>query len=536
MISLPSYRFRFLGEWLFLACCLVMAGGVVAWSLFEEYQAVGRREQQHLAAQAQVVEANLGRQLDALNRTLNNVVQNAPVWRKQNTIVAAGTLRLKAFADAMVGVRSFSIMDKHGVIQASSRTDLIGRGFADRPYFQTVLNQPDLTTLYVNAPFKTEQNIWLLTVARMIPGKDGGFDGLVIASLDPEEFRILLSSVNYSPDMMTGLAHGDGVHFMMMPERKSLAGTNLVQTEPLFNRYKHAGLNATVLSGFVVALNEERMVALRTIQPARLNMDKALIVGVSRSTKTLYSGWYSTVKIWGSAYAILALFSTVMLAIWQRRRQRETENAARAATALREQNTKLEAANVQLEAQRAQLHALAFLDGLTGIANRRHFNERLQKEWRDCRRHQTHLTLLMIDIDHFKLFNDHYGHQAGDDCLKLVAKSLQERLWRAHDVVARYGGEEFVCLLPNCEPVHAKAKAEQLRMAIEALGIPHVASPVNGMVTISIGIASQVPENNSYPEQLLSAADKALYAAKVAGRNCAVVDEGVSLDSQAMAD
>ncbi|RKQ60806.1 diguanylate cyclase [Vogesella indigofera] len=536
MISLPSYRFRFLGEWLFLACCLVLAGGVVAWSLFEEHQAVDHREQLHLAAQAQVVEANIGRQLDALSRTLNNVIQNVPTWHKQNTVVVAGSLRLKAFADAMVGIRSFSIMDKHGVIRASSRTDLIGRGFADRPYFQTVLKQPDPSTLYVNAPFKTEQNIWLLTVARMIPGKDGHFDGLVIASLDPEEFRILLSSVNYSPDMMTGLAHGDGVHFMMMPERKHLVGTNLSQAEPLFNRYKQSGLSAMVMTGFSPALNEERMVALRTIRPAALNMDKALIVGVSRSTETLYSGWYSMVQVWGSVYAILALFSTVMLAIWQRRRQRETESAARAAAALREQNTKLAEANVQLEAQSAQLHALAFQDGLTGIANRRHFNERLQKEWRDCRRHQTHLTLLMIDIDHFKLFNDHYGHQAGDDCLKLVAKSLQERLWRAHDVVARYGGEEFVCLLPNCEPVHAKAKAEQLRMAIEALGIPHAASPVNGMVTISIGIATQVPGSNSYPEQLLSAADKALYAAKVAGRNRAVADENTNLDPQAIAD
>ncbi len=246
-----------------------------------------------------------------------------------------------------------------------------------------------------------------------------------------------------------------------------------------------------------------------------------------------HTDWYSTVKIWGSAYAMLALFSTVMLAIWQRRRQRETENAARAAVALREENTKLAAANVQLEAQSAQLHALAFQDGLTGIANRRHFNERLQKEWRDCRRHQTHLALLIIDIDHFKLFNDHYGHQAGDDCLKLVAKALQERLWRAHDVVARYGGEEFVCLLPNCEPVHAKAKAEQLRMAIEALGIPHAASPVNSMVTISIGIATLVPENNSYPEQLLTASDKALYAAKAAGRNRTVTDESPHFDSQA---
>lgn len=536
MISLPSYRFRFLSEWLSLACCLVLAGGLVAWSLLEEHQAVGHREQLHLTAQAQVVEANLGRQLDALNRTLDNVIDSVPAWHEQNRLTADGNLRLKAFADAMVGVRTFSIMDKRGVIQASSRTDLIGRRFADRPYFQTVLNQPDLTTLYVNAPFKTEQNIWLLTITRMIPGKDGRFDGLVIASLDPEEFRILLSSVNYSPDMMTGLAHGDGVHFMMMPERKHLVGTNLVQTEALFNRYKHSGLSATVMSGFVAVLNEERMVALRTIQPAALNMNKALIVGVSRSTKTLYSGWYSMVKVWGSAYAILALFSTVMLAIWQRRRQRAIESAAHAAAVLREKNTKLEEVNTQLEAQSAQLHALAFQDGLTGIANRRHFNERLQKAWRDCRRHQSHLALLMIDIDHFKLFNDHYGHQAGDDCLKLVAKSLQERLWRAHDVVARYGGEEFVCLLPNCEPVHAKAKAEQLRMAIEALGIPHVASPVNGMVTISIGIASQVPESAYYPEQLLSAADKALYAAKSAGRNCAVVDTSVSLDSQAMAD
>ncbi|GAB1369554.1 hypothetical protein MASR1M42_21060 [Azonexus hydrophilus] len=175
--------------------------------------------------------------------------------------------------------------------------------------------------------------------------------------------------------------------------------------------------------------------------------------------------------------------------------------------------------HLTLKAQTDLLHSLVFIDGLTGVANRRRFDEALQIEWRRCRRSNTPLTLLMIDIDHFKRYNDYYGHQTGDACLQKVAASLRAGLKRAQDLVARYGGEEFVCLMPECDHPASQNKAEELRAAVVALGIPHADSPTANCVTLSIGVAVMQPNGENAPEALIAAADAALYEAKRNGRN-----------------
>lgn len=176
--------------------------------------------------------------------------------------------------------------------------------------------------------------------------------------------------------------------------------------------------------------------------------------------------------------------------------------------------------HLTLKAQSDLLRSQALIDGLTGVANRRRFDEALQIEWRRGQRNQSPLSLLIMDIDHFKLYNDHYGHQAGDDCLRAVATTLKAQLFRAHDLCARYGGEEFVCLLPDCATENALTKAEELRQAVESLGLPHAASPTAAQVTISLGLAATIPDNReSGAEELLKTADAALYLAKRGGRN-----------------
>lgn len=179
--------------------------------------------------------------------------------------------------------------------------------------------------------------------------------------------------------------------------------------------------------------------------------------------------------------------------------------------------------HLTLKAQSDLLRSLAFIDGLTGVANRRRFDECLQTEWRSCRRRQTPLALIMIDIDHFKRYNDTYGHQTGDACLQAVAALLRESFGRSHDLVARYGGEEFVCLLPDCDADGALAKAETLRQAVERQQLEHADSPSAAVVTISLGVAACRPaaedQPEATPEALLLAADAALYAAKRDGRN-----------------
>lgn len=176
--------------------------------------------------------------------------------------------------------------------------------------------------------------------------------------------------------------------------------------------------------------------------------------------------------------------------------------------------------HLTLKYQSEFLHSLAFIDGLTGIANRRNFDETLEAEWRRCQRANQPLALLMIDIDYFKHYNDHYGHQAGDECLRAVAAALRSRMARSHDLVARYGGEEFACILPSTPLEGAQTKAEELRQLICDLALPHAYSTTAPHVTISIGVAVTQPDATQQPEALLASADAQLYLAKLHGRNC----------------
>lgn len=166
-----------------------------------------------------------------------------------------------------------------------------------------------------------------------------------------------------------------------------------------------------------------------------------------------------------------------------------------------------------------RLEKMARIDGLTQIANRRSFDETIEKEWLRLRRDQKPLSLLLGDIDFFKKFNDHYGHQAGDDCLRLVAKALAASVLRPADLAARYGGEEFAILLPEVDIEGALQVGERILAAIRQLGIEHQQSAVSDSVTISLGTATLIPHPNQAPEVLIAQADEALYQAKEQGRN-----------------
>ena len=171
-----------------------------------------------------------------------------------------------------------------------------------------------------------------------------------------------------------------------------------------------------------------------------------------------------------------------------------------------------------MEANR-QLELLAALDGLTGIANRRKFDERLALEWKRAMREQLPISLILTDIDFFKAYNDTYGHLAGDDCLQQIAMVLQSSTRRPLDLAARYGGEEFALLLPNTGLDGARVVARQLQSHVEALAIPHKSSLVMPIVTLSSGVASIMPTSTSNSDVLIERADQALYQAKATGRN-----------------
>lgn len=203
---------------------------------------------------------------------------------------------------------------------------------------------------------------------------------------------------------------------------------------------------------------------------------------------------------------------------------------------LSEQNRELTNANVLLEervaertaallAANRQLERMSRTDGLLQIANRMHFNERLEREWGRARRERQPVALLMADVDDFKRFNDAYGHQAGDRCLQAIARIVKSALQRPTDLAARYGGEELAVLLPNTDSAGATRIAERIRRRLEAARIAHAASRVAEHVTLSMGAAARIPVAGFSHEALIAAADRALYRAKGSGRDRLCVAE-----------
>ncbi|HVL66837.1 MAG TPA: diguanylate cyclase [Vicinamibacterales bacterium] len=219
----------------------------------------------------------------------------------------------------------------------------------------------------------------------------------------------------------------------------------------------------------------------------------------------------------GAALDIPLILSFVFAAIaagalaWALWIRRTMAREAELLELVRERTAQLEEANRRLE-------ALSYRDALTGVANRRAFDQALDAEWRRGLRARRPLSVLLVDIDHFKRFNDTYGHPAGDRSLGQVAAALAGVIHRPGDTVARYGGEEFGVLLPETDPEGAAAVGDRMREAVEALRLAH-AGGVGGLVTISAGVATVVPSEDGAPEALVAAADAALYDAKRGGRN-----------------
>ncbi len=230
--------------------------------------------------------------------------------------------------------------------------------------------------------------------------------------------------------------------------------------------------------------------------------------------------------------ALVMRIGALLLLLWagamfSRRLRSELAEQARLREAITASNQMLEDKVLQrtaeLEAANQRLETLSATDALTGLANRRSFDQEWEAEWQRASRRGLPLAIAMVDVDQFKAYNDHYGHQAGDVCLKLVAQALGGTAQRSGELVARYGGEEFVVVLPSLTGAEAFAAMERIRAAVQQLGLPHAKATVADVVTVSIGVASCVPQVGQSSAALVEAADAAMYRAKTQGRNRVVL-------------
>ncbi|MCY7406332.1 MAG: diguanylate cyclase [Alkalinema sp. CAN_BIN05] len=227
-----------------------------------------------------------------------------------------------------------------------------------------------------------------------------------------------------------------------------------------------------------------------------------------------------------SFMAVFALTSLILSAVIDERTEAQLllmQSIESLESQVIERTTKLQQSETSLKQANLELEKLVNLDSLTQIANRRCFDDRIRFEWERLSREQQPLSLLLFDIDYFKRYNDCYGHQVGDNCLKAIAQALEQTLYRPADLVARYGGEEFVAILPNTDLDGAIIVAEEIRSAIVNLKIPHQNSDISDMVTVSVGITTLIPSPKQKSSTLIQEADIALYRAKQQGRNRSVI-------------
>jgi diguanylate cyclase (GGDEF)-like protein/PAS domain S-box-containing protein len=332
-------------QWLWLTLTLILMGGGMAFDLYLEYLRTENAEKDRLTTQVRVIAENIEHQLLGANLALESVRDELPTWKNLSSS-RVGIAHLKALTNAMQGIRFIGIVDGNGILQRSNLNEFAGQNFAYRDYFKAAKQNPGADTLFVSPPFKSATGSFVLNVTRMIPDKQGKFDGVITASLDPVYFKTLMTSVLYAPDMWDAVAHGDGDLFLMSPEREGLSGMNLAEPGSLFTRHRDSGQMVTTMTGTVYSTKEEGMMMVqRTVRPEGLKMDKPLVVSACRNLGAIFRPWRRVALLEMGVFALFAVISALGLYFYQRS-QREFEqkrSEVAAALQLSEERLKLAA-------------------------------------------------------------------------------------------------------------------------------------------------------------------------------------------------
>ncbi|MBV6810736.1 sensor domain-containing diguanylate cyclase [Xanthomonas campestris pv. pennamericanum] len=357
---------------------------------------------------------------------------------------------------------------------------------ADRAYFKYHRDHRDALSL-VGPPVQSRSDgSWVLTLSRRLNAPGGEFAGVVLVTLQLKYFQNYYSTFEVGPHGTIGMTNDDGIVMVRRPDKQGVIGTSIAGTSIYVTMRARKHGTATYRSPID---GVERISSFAPARPYPLTV----LTGVS--VDDALANWREAAR---QRIVVAALGCTLLLGvgIWldlQLRRMHRNE---------------------------AKLSTEAWVDALTGIANRRAFDHRLSRALQDAVRLEAPLSVLMIDVDHFKLYNDTYGHVNGDACLRLIAGAIAGCSRRSEDLAARYGGEEFGMILPHTDAAGALRLADAVRNAVAELGLMHLSSPTSAHVTVSIGAATFEPgEAPLSPNAIVHDADSALYRAKQKGRN-----------------
>lgn len=306
-------------QWLLLAAVMLLVGSAVAWNLYATHDSIAADERERLTTQAELVEKNVTPQLLLANRVIENIIKTLPAWQAQKDGFRRANHELQVINDTLIGIRPILVIKADGTVVASSNPTLVGRNFAYREYFKTALNNPDPGVFHVSAPFKTVLDTFVISLFRSIRGPHGEFAGIVIVSVVPDYFSVLLDSVRYAPDMRAVLIHADGKLFLMMPTRTELEGTDLAKPGTFYSHHLDSGQKTSTMTGKVQITGEERMGVMRTIKPDDLPMDKPLLLVVGRDLSSIFADWRRNAYLQGVLFLMLLLTTTLGLYVYQKR-------------------------------------------------------------------------------------------------------------------------------------------------------------------------------------------------------------------------
>ncbi len=400
----------------------------------------------------------------------------------------------------MPQLSGITIYDKDGRGLMSSNSPMpVGANSSDRAYFIHHRDDPSREP-FIGLPIRSRTNQeWVITISRRFNDAHGDFAGVVAVTLGVENFLHLFGQLDVGQDGAIGLSYTDGAILVRYPFREQDMGRNFSKS-PIYAKYLVDQSVGT--ASFTSSLDGvERLYAFRKSDTL------PLVTTVALGKREALAAWRFEAQL--SALVVCGLLALTGAIGWLLIRAMGRRIAAE--RELRETQQQLLDSNQQLERQ-------AMLDALTGLANRRRFDEVLDEEIRRARRSGTPLSLLMIDIDHFKRYNDTYGHPAGDACLQRIAGLLTGCIRRPCDLLARYGGEEMTVVLPDTDCDGAVVVARLMLECLAMASIAHQGSPF-GQMTASIGIACAAGASLDSSQSLLERADQALYTAKQAGRN-----------------
>lgn len=476
---------------LVLAVTLVLISVVFGLLLWSARVAERQKAETSAANLTSALTQHIARTIELYDGTLKSIVAGLA---DPTVMSAAPEIRQRLLFDRVESlpfVGTIKFEDEHGDDRLDSLSIVPPSiNYADRSYFQAHQSHPDLG-LIISEPVESKlDHLWGVSLSRRVSKPDGSFGGVVSGTLRLDYFHLLFSHMNLGPKGSLTLLRTDGTILMREPFESAQIG-RVLKSVKVFQRLAEVpeggDESKSPIDGVDRLFHYQKVGKFPLVQFVAVSIDD------------IYADWWrKTIQVAAVLATALTIITLLALVLRHELRRRVRAEAA--------------------------LLALASEDGLTRLANRRRFDEVIGEELRRASRYRWPLTLMMVDADHFKRYNDRFGHLAGDHALIAIAACLAGRTQRSGDLAARYGGEEFALVFPHMGAKDAAIMADLLAQDVLGLGLPSPGSADNHL-TISIGIASMIPQGDDEPADLIEAADAALYTSKAEGRNRATLCE-----------